>query len=335
VAVDLGEFEDAANVDELKKALVRAQRKLALRDAVQADLAAAVYRAAKDAALAMPKLKAPTVRKPRRGSSNHAALLHTTDWQRGKRTKDFDADILDQRLDLMVAKALTLSERHGHPVGHCTLLLGGDMIEGMTIFPGQAWEINQGIFEQVFGCATAIKRIVIALLAHFPTVHVVEEYGNHGRIGRFGELPQEDNLDRVSYRVAHDQLMPAYEGRLTWQESTEAFMVKFAIGNYEGLLLHGNEFNRSFSAQRITSKLTAWQTHPEWGGFTDAYIGHLHRRDSYGLPNGGMAYLTGSPETSNAYAAEVLAATSAATQRLHFVDPDAGMVVAEHILTLS
>ncbi|MFA7267556.1 MAG: hypothetical protein WC054_14700, partial [Candidatus Nanopelagicales bacterium] len=67
----------------------------------------------------------------------------------------------------------------------------------------------------------------------------------------------------------------------------------------------------------------------------DAYIGHLHRRDSYGLPNGGMAYLTGSPETSNAYAAEVLAATSCATQRLHFVDPDAGMVVAEHILTLS
>lgn len=325
--------DDLTN-DELRLALGRAKAALAKKELATEELAAAVYQAAKDAALALPPVKVPAARAPRKGVDKHAALLHTTDWQLGKVTPDFDSVILGERLNRMIDLTLTLRERHGHPVDHCTLLLGGDMIEGMTIFPGQAWEINQGIYDQTFMAAHYIVRMVTRLLAEFRTVAVSMKHGNHGRVGKFGELPDADNLDRMAYRIAHDQLLPANAKRLTWQSFAPDFMSPFQIGAYKALLMHGNEFARTFSSQRIVGKLTAWQTHPDRGGWTDAYLGHFHRRDTYGLPGGGHAFLTGSPESSNAYAAEVLAAVGKPSQRLHFVDGAAGLVTAEHIIWL-
>jgi hypothetical protein len=186
------------------------------------------------------------------------------------------------------------------------------------------------LYEQVFNVVRYVQQVIDRALTIWPTVQVIAKWGNHGRIGKFGDLPDVDNLDRMAYRIAWERYKD--DQRVSWDVDNTDHVQRFAAGNYRAALLHGNEFNRSFSAQRIVSKLTAWQTLYDFG---DAYIGHLHRRDCYGLPNGTMAYLTGSPESSNSYAADQLAAQSEPSQRLHFVDPARGRITAEHIIWLT
>jgi hypothetical protein len=55
---------------------------------------------------------------------------------------------------------------------------------------------------------------------------------------------------------------------------------------------------------------------------------------SYSLPNGGRVFLTGSTESGSEYAREFVAATGQPSQRLHFIDPEAGRVAAEYVLWL-
>ena len=316
--------------DELRDQLHKARRQLASRQKTTDELVAAVHKAAREASQAQPKLPRPVRAASRPGTSPHAAVLHTTDWQCGKVTEDFDMEVLEARLIGMMDVTATLNARHGNPVTAGYVLLGGDMIEGVNIFPTQPYEINAGLYDQVFTVVRLIRIIIDRALTIWPEVHVVCKWGNHGRIGRFGELPDADNLDRIAYRIAWERY--ADDPRVHWDVDNQDYVQQFSIGNYHGALLHGNEFYKSFSAQRIVQKLTSWQTIYQFG---DTYMGHFHRRDCYGMPNGTMAYLTGSPESSNAYAADMLAARGEPSQRLHFIDPERGRVNAEHILWLN
>lgn len=323
---------ETPEVIELRAANRRLQQQLRRAQAKVDELVGVVYTAAKDAALTIgPPPKIPAPKAVKSSKRQHVALLHTTDWQGGKRTADYDLGVLEQRLGLMLDKTLALTETHGNPVREVVVMFGGDDIEGVTIFPTQPFEVHAGLYEQVFAVVRLKRMIVDRLLANYQRVRVVRKWGNHGRIGRFGELPDTDNLDLIADHMAAD----AYRGnpRVEWCQSLD-YVQRVDIGNYAAALLHGNEFHRSFSAERITRKVVAWKANPTWGGFRDVYLGHFHRRDAYGLPDGGMIYLTGSPESSNAYAAEQLAAVSVPSQRLHFIDPDKGRVHSEHILYL-
>lgn len=324
-------LDNVTELDALRRANRELQRKLVLAKASKDELVAAVYRAAVDAAVIVgkaPKIPAPPKR-ARRGQQPHVALLHTTDWQGGKRTIDYDLEVLGRRLGQMMDKTVTLADRHGHPVDDIVILFGGDDIEGVTIFPSQPFEVHAGLYEQVFAVARYKRMVVDRALAQFRHVTVRRKWGNHGRIGRFGELPDTDNLDLMADRFAAESYID--NPRVQWHHDNLDHIQQFKVGEYHAALLHGNEFYRSFSAQRVVNKVTAWQT---IHGFGDVYMGHFHRSDVYGLPNGSKVYMTGSPESSNSYAADQLAAKSMPSQRLHFIDPAAGRVQAEHILTL-
>ena len=316
--------------EELRDQLNRMRAQLAAKNRRHEELLEAVYQAARDASIAQPKLPRPPRVTARAGTSPHAALLHTTDWQGGKVTADFDLDTLEARLTHMMDVTAILNARHGNPVDTGVVLLGGDMIEGINIFPTQPFEVNAGLYDQVFTVVRLVRLVIDRALALWPHVHVIAKWGNHGRIGRFGELPDHDNLDRMAYRIAWERY--ANDPRVTWDVDSLDYVQQFSIGNYHAALLHGNEFHKTFSAERITRKITAWQT---IYGFGDVYMGHFHRRDCYGLPNGTMAYLTASPESSNAYAADQLAAQTIPSQRLHFIDPERGRVNSEHIIWLA
>ena len=111
-------------------------------------------------------------------------------------------------------------------------MLGGDMVEGMGIFPGQAYEVDSHLYEQLFEVSRLIGKTVSTLASNFESVRVVCEYGNHGRIGRYGEMPKGDNIDRISYEIARSQV-----GHLVkdWQ-SSDAWYQIVRIGNYTALL---------------------------------------------------------------------------------------------------
>jgi hypothetical protein len=323
-------------VDELRQALQRAQRLAAKRKVAADELVEAVYRAARDAALAVgkpPAVKPPA--KDKRKGHHEVALVHATDWQVGKATPGYSMKVAQQRIGQLAAKVAELTEiqRTHHPVRACTLMLGGDMVEGITVFPGQAYEVEAHLFAQIFATVDIIDRLVRDLLATFETVHVACEYGNHGRIGRKGDVPGSDNVDRLCYAIAAERF--ADEPRVTWQQSADWHQL-VEVGNYRALLVHGDEiksFGGNTPAFGILRKCNAWATGVV-APFHDVYVGHYHHVLELTLANGGRVFVTGSPESENAYAAEFVAAKGKPSQRLHFIDPNRGRVTSQYVIWL-
>lgn len=329
----LGEMQRENREAELVKALQSTQRQLAKAKAKTADLVAAVFEAAKSAALSYPPT--PTVAMPQHSRpGHHWDVLHATDLQLGKHTASYNSDVADQRAMLTVEKALWITDlqRKAIDIPSCALLLGGDMVEGVGIFPGQAYETDSTLFAQLFRVASVIDRMVRTLLENFDHVEVWEEYGNHGRIGKPGEYPAGDNIDRIAYALAMERV--GSHDRLVWHPS-QSWYNHGKIGNYSFLLVHGDENRRigAGSANSIQNQIKAYAAGAV-EPFIDAYVGHWHRHDSLSLPSGGTVYLTGSPESGNEYARQHLGATGLPSQRLNIVDADAGRVVSEHRLWL-
>jgi len=330
------EFDLSSEVDELRQALARQQRATRRAKAKTDDLVEAVYRAAFDAALAVgpSKLPAKPARDPRR-KGVEVALVHATDWQLGKATPGYSIELCRERIMRFADKVLHLTDiqRADHPVKEAHVMFGGDMVEGVTVFPGQAFEVEAHLFEQLFTCAQLMQDFVDRLLTGFESVSVTCEYGNHGRLGRRGEVPGSDNVDRFAYQIAGNRYVD--DARVDWFTSSDWFQI-VEIGNYRALLVHGDEI-KSFGGN--TPAFGILRKCNQWGSgvvprFDDVYMGHFHTPMTLTMANGGQIYVTGSPESENAYAAEFVAATGNPSQRLHFVDPDAGRVTAGYLVWL-
>lgn len=325
-------------ISELRRALKRAQQAEYKAKRANEIITEAVYAAAREAALASGKgkaLAAPKVVKDTRKGKAEVALIHPTDWQLGKKTSGYNIEKCSQRMEQFTQKVMELTtlQRAHHPVRECTIMFGGDMVEGITIFPGQAWEVEAHLFEQLFETVRIEEMIVRTLAAFFEKVNVVCEYGNHGRLGRKGELPANDNIDAISYRIASERTSDLKN--VTWQMSPDWYQM-VTIGNYKALLVHGDEiksFGGNTPAFGILRKCNAWATGvvPE---FNDVYMGHFHTPMSLTMANGGRIFVTGSPESESVYAAEFIAAKGKPSQRLHFIDPDKGRVSAEYVVWL-
>lgn len=334
VVVD--EDRESTETIELRAALRRTQAALGRAKAKTEDLVDAVYKASRDAALASgPYVRVPTPVMHKTGpGASEVALLHATDWQYGKRTDSYDRAKCEERVKLLADKVdlLTRVQRTEHPVDQAVVLFGGDMLEGLNIFPGQAYEVDSTLYEQLFGVSKLMGDLVRRLLANFKNVSVWAEEGNHGRLGRKGDWPRTDNTDLMAYEIAKQSLSEeisrdrlVWHPRQTWHQIIE-------IGAYRAMLIHGDEiksFGGNTPAFGLLRKGTAWSSGVT-ETFKDIYFGHYHTPMSLTLPNGGTMFGTGSTESDNAYAAEFVAAKGKPSQRLHFIDPRKGRVTAEY-----
>jgi hypothetical protein len=329
------EAELEEEIVELRKALKTAHRAEARAKNKTADLVEAVYRAAADAQLASPRLKILPGKKDVRKGKAEVALVHLTDWQAGKKSISFGMQTLSERIELMINKVIHLTEiqRTHHPVRECVVLLGGDMVEGIGIFPGQVYEVEAHLFEQLFEVVRIIEQAVVTLAQNFESVKVVCEFGNHGRLGRKGDMPSGDNIDRMAYKIASERC--SLIKNISWQMSGDWHQI-FHIGNYKALLVHGDEVNSfggNVPAFGILRKCNAWATGVV-DEFQDVYMGHFHTPMTLTMANAGRVFVSGSPESHNEYARVFIAAVGRPSQRLHFVDPVKGMVTAEYTIWL-
>lgn len=326
---------ETPEVVELRRTNIALQRQLSTTKAKTAALVEAIERAARDAAIVAGRASVTPPARDQRRKDVEVALVHSTDWQGGKRTSTYDLDILEERINLFGRKIarITDMQRADHPVRHCVVMLGGDMVEGLSIFPGQAFEVDSSLFDQLFTVARIVEQHIVDMLNTFETVHVVCEWGNHGRIGRRGDLPASDNIDRMLYRIVSERF--ANDDRVTWQQSGDWHQI-VEIGNYRAMLAHGDEiksFGGNTPAFGILRKATAWSSGVV-ESFADVYLGHFHTPMNLTMPNGGQVFVTGSPESDNQYAAEFVAARGHPSQRLHYVDPEAGRVTASYTIWL-
>jgi hypothetical protein len=336
----LSEFSDRADANEeiaeLRAALKRAQIAEARAIRKTEELVQAVYMAARDASIATQKVKVVAPPKDKRKGKEEVALIHTTDWQLGKKTVSYGMNTCSDRIDEFTRKVLEITDiqRAHHPVRKAVLLVGGDICEGVGIFPQQVYEVEAYLYDQLFEASRILNGMIRSLAEHFESVHVVCEFGNHGRLGRKGEMPYGDNIDRMIYRVTQERTSDVKN--VTWQMS-EAWYQIFTIGNYRGLLVHGDEiksFGGNTPAFGILRKVNQWAS-GVLEPFQDAFLGHFHTPMTLTLANGGRIHVTGSPESSNEYAREFMAATGKPSQRLHFVDPEKGRTTAEYNVWLT
>ena len=333
---DLEKLDKEADpeIAELRKALQRTQKQLQQAKQRTDELVEATIQASYDAVLAigkLPEVKTPEIDK--RKSKPEVALWHLTDWQGAKRTQTYNSEVMRERVISFTQKAVRITDiqRADHPVRELTIMFGGDMVEGLFNFPGQVFEIDSTLFEQYVNVSRLLVEVVQYALANYEKVHVVPEWGNHGRIGsKRDNVPRSDNFDRMCYELARQLL--SGEKRLTWQECPDDIQ-RVQIGNYKALLIHGDEVGRNgiASPSSIVQHANRWRSGAYDWDFRDVYIGHYHTHAEWPMANGqGSVYQTGSTESDNRYAGVMLAASATPSQRLHFIDPIKGRVTAAY-----
>ena len=331
--LDIAELDATAELEQLRKANRALQVKLVTAKAKTAEMVEAVYQASKDAAVVLGR--PPAVPKPKadkRTRKAEVALLHLSDLHFGKATSTFNTEVARARLELLTSKVLKITEieRADHPVRDCHVALGGDLAENIGIFPGQIYEIDSATFAQVFAAVGSLEILFRSLFSTFDRVVVNEVWGNHGRIGRKGDNPRGDNIDRLIGRILLDRLQE-FGDRLTWYEPTGGWYSIIEAGEYRALLIHGDQiksFGGNVPAFGIVRKVNAWAT-GVLPPFTDCYLGHFHQPMRLQIANGkGRSFVNPSIESDSHYAKEFVAANGTPGQRLHFVDPVEGRVTS-------
>jgi hypothetical protein len=336
---------DLVEEDGTKDALNRALREIAKLRKTKAELSEAVYRAASDcfSALVIPPVPAPKKKPREKDGHEEVAVSWLGDLQLGKVTPTYNSKVCEQRVGFLADKVrrLTDIQRSDHPVREARVWMLGDMIEGLTIFPGQQWLVDSSLYRQIaLDGPRIIGNFLRSLLADFDRVHVTAVIGNHGRLGRHGEYDPETNGDRMVYRITQ-QLLEG-EKRLTWNipdgMGERHWYAIDTIGKYSALLFHGDQFGGKFQGSLtrmgVQRKVGGWKAGAIPERFDDVAFGHWHQ-DYVDNVCGTRAMCNGSPESTNTFAQEALAALSVPFQRLQFVHPGHGQVTAEYKVRLT
>jgi hypothetical protein len=204
-----------------------------------------------------PELSVPPTPRPGRKRRTERAVLHVTDTQIGKLTESYSAAIAEERLLQLAQKVAHIANirRASASIDEILVLLGGDMIEGENIFPGQAHQIDQDLFEQSCKTAPAIfVRMLLSLLGAFRRVRVAGVSGNHGRPGpRSMGSGLKTNWDRVCYQITRDILLGTPEhprrefaGRLEFDIAESFYSVQY-VYDWGLLLVHGDQIRGGFA----------------------------------------------------------------------------------------
>jgi len=335
------EFQLISDYEELKSAHARTLRTLSKREAATAELVAAVYQAAKDAALGMKIPAVPTPKPDKRKGKRELALVQLSDWQLGKQSADYDIDVAAKRIGLLAEKIKRVVEiqRKDHAVDEVIILLTGDLVESDgNIFPGQAFEVQSGgLYVQIFRGAEILAQFVRAMAALFPKVRVYGAIGNHGRLGRYGDHSPESNGDAILYNIARQ--LVASEKRVEWKESLTVggrhWYDTFELPNGKlGMITHGDQFRGGLGMPwyGVAKKASGWQL--SVARFDYLWFGHWHQPARLVLADGKITtWCSPSLESSNRFAQEVVGASGEPGQWLQFFDAD-GEVSAEYLIRL-
>ena len=325
---------------ELKKQNAKLHKELSKEKERKQDLHEAVYDAASIAFSELEIKPVKQVKKDTRKLDEEVAVIWCADWQMGKVTPTYNSRICSNRIDTYGEKILEITDiqRKSKKINKAHIWLLGDIIEGTDIFPGQAWLVDSGLYKQILdhGLKT-LSNLIRTLLTSFETIHITGVIGNHGRLGRIGQHSYDDNGDRMLYKVC--EMLFADEKRVTWDipegaDGDRGWYAVDKIGNYSSLLVHGDQFRGQLGIPwyGVRKKVLGWKSMSSTGQmpeFKDVSFGHWHQIYSQDM-NGITVRCSGSPESSNPYAAENLAAMGRASQRMMFVNPKKGIVTAEY-----
>jgi hypothetical protein len=264
-------------------------------------------------------------------------ILHITDVHFGKRTATYNIAIAEDRMRLLGEKTIRLVElrRSVSRIDELHIFLGGDFGEGEgAIFPGQALEIDQDVVGQLVKEGPRIMcEQILLFLGHFKRLVIKAVPGNHGRVSRFAA--KRNNFDNWFYlglrQMVDNCLSTKDRARIEWdlpfdRPAGSEWYVHHQTFDFGHMLVHGDQIRGQlgFPWYGVGKKLSGWaDLVPD---FSYLWMGHFHTQAAYVI-NKRMVLAGGTPESSNAYAAESLAAGGDPVQRLAFFEKEHGLIV--------
>lgn len=307
-----------------------------------------IIQAVKDCYSEPPDLIIPPAPKYKSHKAEEIAVMHLSDTQLGKRTATYSSAVGALRIMEYAKKVVEITNvrRSGASIKELRIYMLGDLIEGEQIFPGQAYEIDQVLFEQCVRTApTIFSNMILYLLQHFEKIRVCDVPGNHGRNGRFGNgSSRKTNWDRAVGEIIEMMLMGTkdnprkeLEGRLEFVhvDDDSAWYIVDYVYDWGYLLHHGDSYSGGFAGfpwYGVAKKSWGWiDSIPEPWDFN--VFGHFHTYASAVL-NHRIFYCNGTTESSNVYAQQQLAAAGFPCQRLQFVNDKHG-IISDHQVFLT
>jgi hypothetical protein len=156
-------------------------------------------------------------------SGENTMVFNINDTQTGKDAGG-GTEALIERLDNFFALAETrITENHKF-TGDGVLFLGGDLVEGCSIYPNQMWQIDMDMRAQIRTTTGIILNFLDRVATQFPRFRVMAVPGNHGenryngkrnnRHDNFDQLVAEaaamaaerdKKLSHVAFNIAYDQ----------------------------------------------------------------------------------------------------------------------------------
>jgi len=326
-AMDRADADKAADIkaerDLLKAELAKLRRKVRVSGA-QTNL---ILEAVREVLTENPvNIRIPSPPKTPKHKDVEHAVVHLTDTQIGKVTKTYDSAIAGARIRELGKKVATCIERHRSyaRVDVLHLYLGGDLVEGETIFDGQAHVIDSAVLEQATRTAPSyIAELIVGFLGVVDHVNVVGVPGNHGRSAHKGSNAHPlTNWDSVAMSTA--RLMIGEQKRVSWNLPDDWHAGNDVLG-HKHLLIHGdNLYTSVFGGKAFKARLLMWRESIPYDWRT-MFFGHYHELCS-GMIAGLRWQCGGSPESNNDFALRVLSDQARPMQRLQFWNEEHGLV---------
>lgn len=130
-------------------------------------------------------------------SGENTMVFNINDTQTGKDAGG-GTEALIERLDYFFTLAEERVSADKKFVRDGVLLLGGDLIEGCSIYPNQQWQLDMGMRDQIRTTTGIILNFLDRVATLFPEFRVVAVPGNHGE-NRFNgkRNNRQDNFDQL------------------------------------------------------------------------------------------------------------------------------------------
>ena len=295
-----------------------------------------VIRRAKDALAGLTKWSPPkTPRKDKRKVKNQeTCVVHVSDTQIGKRTVSYDFKVAKQRMRMLADKTLKLvdSRRTSSKIEKCVILVGGDIVEGETIFSHQAWTVDGDLWDQAIKHApTILSDFILDMASQFRHVHVVSVPGNHGRPApKNASSSPRTNFDMIATHITRLMVSNVCKSeRITWDIDHDSFYSVVPVETHGVLLVHGDQISGGggiggYPLTGLARKVAGWSASiPEQ--WDSVFLGHFHRPMA-GVVQSKMFFANGTTESDNDFALEIIGESGKPCQRVVFFNKEHGPI---------
>jgi hypothetical protein len=254
-----------------------------------------------DAVKELPELEiynAPLDREVNPDLDPEDIVLHISDTQIGSWVSsehtggmgEYNYSIFCERMDRYVHAIQRILMYHPNKLETCHVVFGGDMIDGGTIFLGHQRHIDTLVVKQVVYGYEHFSRLIADLSTMFDEVVVSGVPGNHGRLGKKGEMTPTDNLDWLLYYFLQERCSNLSNVRFNIPDT---WWMILKVRGWKFLVSHGDDFKAwnqipFYGALRYKMKMRELlrECYCHNGGdfpdFDAILVGHHHEMASFG-----------------------------------------------------